>query len=99
MNQTNKNNAYLWDMLQASQRIKNFSQNVSPEDYQQSILLQSAVERQLEILGEAARRISLEFQQQYPNIPYSTVTSRNITDNKKQKVHHSTVQYRKMEIS
>jgi uncharacterized protein with HEPN domain/uncharacterized protein (DUF1778 family) len=98
MNQTNKNNAYLWDMLQASQRIKNFSQNVSPEDYQQNILLQSAVERQLEILGEAARRISLEFQQQYPNIPYSTVTSRNITDNKKQKVHHSTVQYRKMEI-
>jgi len=36
-------------------------------------LLQSAVERQLEILGEAARRMSDNFRQAHPEIPWSDI--------------------------
>jgi len=46
---------YLWDMLQAARRLQEFTAGVSFEAYLETVLLQSAVERQLEILGEAAR--------------------------------------------
>ncbi|MEQ8541542.1 MAG: DUF86 domain-containing protein [Coleofasciculus sp. D1-CHI-01] len=36
-------------------------------------MLQSAVERQLEILGEAARRMSDNFRQAHPEIPWSDI--------------------------
>jgi uncharacterized protein with HEPN domain len=55
--------AYLWDMLQAARRVQEFTANLSREAYIESVLIQSAVERQLEIIGEAARRVSEAFQQ------------------------------------
>ena len=64
---------YLWDMLQAALRLQQFTAGVSYEDYLNSILLQSAVERQLEILGEAARRMSEAFRQEHPEIPWSSI--------------------------
>jgi uncharacterized protein with HEPN domain len=64
---------YLWDMLQAARRLQEFTAGVFFEAYLESVLLQSAVERQLEILGEAARRISEAFRQEHPEIPWSSV--------------------------
>ena len=64
---------YLWDMLQAAHRLQEFTVGVFFEAYLESVLLQSAVERQLEILGEAARRISEAFRQEHPEIPWSSV--------------------------
>jgi uncharacterized protein with HEPN domain len=54
----NREAGFLWDMLQAARRLQEFTAGLSYEAYLESILLQSAVERQLEILGEAARRMS-----------------------------------------
>jgi uncharacterized protein with HEPN domain len=36
-------------------------------------MLRSAVERQVEIIGEAARRVSDSFRQQHSEIPWSTI--------------------------
>ena len=55
---TNREAGYLWDMLEAARQIQQFTANLSYENYLDSILLQSAVEPQLEILGEASRRMS-----------------------------------------
>ncbi len=42
-------------------------------------MIQSAVERQLEIIGEAARRITPEFQHSHPEIPWRGIIGlRNI---------------------
>lgn len=65
--------ASLWDMAEAIRRILEFTQNSSLEDYLASIFMQSAVERQFEVLGEAARRMSPEFQQTHPEIDWSNI--------------------------
>jgi uncharacterized protein with HEPN domain len=60
----------LWDMVEAIKKIQEFTVGITEEDYSENELLQSAVERKLEILGEAARRISLEFQAEHPEIDW-----------------------------
>lgn len=65
--------AYLWDMLDAARQIQDFIQGVSFSKYNGNKLIQSAVERQFEILGEAARRVSQEFQEEHPEIPWRPI--------------------------
>ncbi len=68
MQNNDRNLASIWDMVEAIRRIQQFTTDVNYSEYLESILIQSAVERQFEILGEAAHRISLEFQQSHPQI-------------------------------
>ncbi len=69
----------VWDMVQAIRLLQEFTTGLTYNEYLQSVLIQSAVERQIEILGEAARRISLEFQQSHPEINWrSLIGLRNI---------------------
>jgi len=69
----------LWNMAQAIRRIQEFTANASSETYLESVFMQSAVERQLGILGEAARRVSIEFQQFPPEIDgRNAINLRNI---------------------
>ena len=65
--------AYLWDMLTAARAVVSFVQGRTLEDYLGDLLLRSAVERQVEIIGEAARRVSREFQDAHPEIPWRPV--------------------------
>ena len=47
----------LSDVLAAAAAIRQFTQGSTREAYGQDLMLRSAVERQLEILGEAVRRL------------------------------------------
>lgn len=79
MQANDRNHDSLWDMAQAIRRIQEFTVDVSWESYLESVLMQSAVERQLGILGEAARRVSIEFQQLHPEIDWrNAINLRNI---------------------
>lgn len=79
MQANNRDAASIWDMVRAIRRTQEFVTGVSFDDYQASILIQSAVERQLEILGEAAGRVSDAFRQAHPEIDWRrTVGLRNI---------------------
>lgn len=60
---------WLWDMLDAAKTASGFVQGKSFADYESDRLLKSAVERQIEIIGEAARRVSDDFQTSHPEIP------------------------------
>ncbi|MBX3433305.1 MAG: DUF86 domain-containing protein [Pirellulales bacterium] len=64
---------YLWDMLTAAQAVEEFTRDRSFADYEADLLLRSAVERQIEIIGEAARRVSQEFQAAHPEIPWRPI--------------------------
>ena len=63
-------NAYLWDMLTAAHAIETFVKDRTPADYLADLMLRSAVERQVEIIGEAAVHISAAFQAAHPEIPW-----------------------------
>jgi uncharacterized protein with HEPN domain len=69
----------LWDMVQAIEKIRTFTAGMTEMDYLHNELVQSAVERKLEILGEAARRVSALFQSQHPTIDWrNTIGLRNV---------------------
>ena len=71
--------AYLWDMLDASTAVKEFAAGATFQDYARNKMMRSAVERQLEILGEAARRVSQEFKAEHPEIVWRQIVGlRNV---------------------
>ena len=71
--------AYLWDMLDAAQTVCEFTAGVSYEEYLRDRKLQLAVERSIEIIGEAARRVSEGLNQAHPEIPWRLIIAqRNV---------------------
>jgi uncharacterized protein with HEPN domain len=71
--------AYLWDMREAAKLVQKFLRGKSYTEFSNDPLLRSGVERQLEIIGEAARRISSEFQKDHSEIPWRSIIGlRNI---------------------
>lgn len=50
--------AYLWDVLEASRSIDQFLSERTPEAFTRDLLLRSAVERQLGIIGEALGQLA-----------------------------------------
>lgn len=52
--------AFIWDARQAIDHVLTFVEGRSWTDYAENLLLRSAVERQLEIIGEALNRLSKE---------------------------------------
>lgn len=65
--------ACLSDMLQAAQAALGHVAGKSREDYEHQKLIRDAVERNIEIIGEAARRLSDEFRAQHPEIPWRVI--------------------------
>jgi uncharacterized protein with HEPN domain len=62
--------AYLLDILQSAQFIQEFIRNMDEDAFRRSRLHQDAVIRRIEVIGEATRRISLEFRAAHPEIPW-----------------------------
>ena len=50
--------AFLWDVRQAADNVAVFVRGKTVEDFARDELLQSAVERQLEIIGEALSQLA-----------------------------------------
>lgn len=51
---------YVRHMLDAIQRVEAYLSNVTEEVFRDETLIQDAVIRQLEIIGEAAKHVSME---------------------------------------
>ncbi len=65
--------AYVWDMLNAAKAIQEFVSGLTYESYASSHLVKSAVERQVEIIGEAANRTSKAFRDENDAIPWGKI--------------------------
>lgn len=65
---------YIRHMLDAIDRLEKYVANRSLEDLSTDWMRQDAIVRQLEILGEAAGRISRENCERAPEIPWALVT-------------------------
>ena len=71
--------AYLWDMLEAAKTSLGFTHGVTSEQYHADLKLRLAVEREIGIIGEAARRVSEPFRSAPPEIPWQKIIAqRNV---------------------
>lgn len=66
-----RDQAYLLDILIAARQALRFLEGMTWEAFKQSELHQSAVMRPLEIIGEAARRVSEQTREAHPEIPWA----------------------------
>jgi len=62
---------YLQHILDAIQKISLYLQGIDKDKFLKNSLIQDGVIRQLEIIGEATKQISLELRDQQSSIPWS----------------------------
>ncbi len=66
-------------MLEYAKHCVAILANRSERDWHHDLATRLAIERSLEIIGEAARRVSTTFQEQHPEIPWRNIIGqRNI---------------------
>ena len=71
--------AYLWDIREAAQDILSFTDGLTLSAFVANRQKLLAVERAIEIIGEAARRVSPAFQTSHPEIPWrAMIGQRNV---------------------
>jgi uncharacterized protein with HEPN domain len=71
--------AYLWDMLQAAREAVEILGELDARAFKQDKLRCRAIERTVEIIGEAARKVSRSYQTAHPEIPWRDIIGqRNI---------------------
>ena len=68
-----KDAAYLWDMLDAAKTAEHLVGHLDFDRYSNDRKTQLAVERSLEIIGEAAGRVSTWFRDAHPKIPWRQI--------------------------
>jgi uncharacterized protein with HEPN domain len=74
-----RNAAYLWDMLDAAQTAQMLIDGMDFIKYSNDRRTQLAVERTLEVIGEAAGRVSDDFRNAHSEIPWRQIIGqRNI---------------------
>jgi len=71
--------AYVWDILAAADGVVLSVAGLELKHYLASEDLRMAVERRVEIIGEAARRVSEPFRQAHPEVPWrDLISQRNV---------------------
>lgn len=62
---------YLEDMRDSMQKIARYCDGLDFEQFRNNDLVVDAVVRNIEVIGEAAKKIPVAIQQQYPQVPWS----------------------------
>jgi uncharacterized protein with HEPN domain len=88
--------AHLWDMIEAVRAIVDFTKDLTLEEFlaagRGGEITRLAVERELEILGEAARRVSSRFRDAHAEIPWKeAVGLRNVISHEYDKVDYTEI--------
>lgn len=74
-----RDQSYLWDMLKYARRVIILANRSHFEAYRDDWALQMSMERALEVIGEAARRVSADFQSKHVELPWALmIGQRNI---------------------
>ena len=68
-----RDDAYVLDMLRFAREVIGFSKGVTREQYLSDLEKRRSIERSLELLGEAARRIDPAFKGAHPEIPWRDI--------------------------
>jgi uncharacterized protein with HEPN domain len=63
-------NQYLLDISEAADRISEYISGVERTDFLSHKMMKAAVVREIEIIGEAASRVSLSLKETHPEVPW-----------------------------
>ncbi len=61
---------YIEHILHSISKIKDFTKGITEKDFAANEMLQDAVIRNIEIIGEATKKISDKLKSKYPHIPW-----------------------------
>jgi len=79
MPQHERDKAYLWDMLDAARMAQSVTSDIKYHEFLTDRVRQLALERTVEIIGEAARKISEDFKNENQDIPWKAIIAqRNV---------------------
>src|SRR5687767_4356210 len=79
MSPKDRDQAHIWDMLQAANEARDLCRGLTFETLVRDRRTLLALERLMELLGEAARRVSEKFRTAHPEIPWRKIIGlRNI---------------------
>ncbi len=74
-----RDQARVWDIVRWGERLSQIVRDVRWEEYRKQIEKQIAVERCIEVVGEAARHLSDEFKAAHADVPWrEIVQQRNV---------------------
>lgn len=65
-----RDQSYLLDIFKAAQLVEVFINGLDRDEFEADLKTQSAVIRQLEIIGEATKRLTVEFRAEHTEIPW-----------------------------
>jgi len=64
------NLVYVRHILDAIYRVEEYTKGVKYKDFMKNNLVQAGVMREIEIVGEASKRLAREFKEKYSDIPW-----------------------------
>lgn len=68
-----RDDADLLDMLRFAREVIEMSSGVTRDEYLSNLGKRRGIERSLELMGEAARRVSMPFREDHPDIPWRDI--------------------------
>ena len=79
MRPEDRDSAYLWDMCEAAHTARDLVAGMNLQAFLEDRRTQLALERALELVGEAARRVSAGFRDAHPELPWRSIVGlRNV---------------------
>ena len=82
--------AFLWDMLQSARDASAIATGLTQQQLQRDRVRMLALERSMELIGEAARRISSKFREKHAQIPRKEIIGlRNILAHEYGRIDHA----------
>ncbi len=67
------NSVYLKHILDAISKVETYLDGIDRQTFSERTLIQDGVIRQIEIIGEAVRRLSRDLRDRYPKIPWQDI--------------------------
>ena len=71
MRPTDPDLAYLWDIREAAQLVQSFTRGENRTSFERNRMLQMALAKSLEIIGESSRKLAPKTRDAHPEIPWS----------------------------
>lgn len=78
-----EDSVYFHHIFDAISRIEEYLKDIDEIDFKKNHLVQDGVIRQIEIIGEATRKVSSSFRESHPEIPW-----RDIAGMRDKLIHH-----------